>query len=188
MSAYLSKVGRKYGRLTVVESLERLPYPRVERLKCLCACGKEIVKTANQLHGAKSCGCLAYEARIKNSSCRKPKAQSYVNSAYHWHKHNAVSRGLTPLSRSDWENIVFKPCHYCGNIDAHTIKSKHPLNSDLAIVTKINGIDRLSSEGDYSKANSVPCCTICNRMKNDRTKTDFINHVERIINHLNLCQ
>jgi hypothetical protein len=187
MSAYINKVGKRYGRLVIVEALERLPYPKVERLRCICDCGTEIIKTANQLHGAKSCGCLNREARVKNASKKKPKSQSQVNLAYHWHKCNAAARDLTPLSRPDWEAVVSAPCRYCGGMDTYTLKSHHSLNQDFEATVRINGVDRLSSQEDYSKVNSVPCCTVCNRMKNDRTEKDFLNHVKQIVSHLKLC-
>lgn len=43
------------------------------------------------------------------------------------------------------------------------------------------GLDRVDSRGCYEISNTVPCCTICNRMKNRFTKFDFIDVCHRIL-------
>lgn len=48
---------------------------------------------------------------------------------------------------------------------------------------KINGIDRIDSNKDYSKNNCVPCCQMCNIMKNKFSKEDFIKKVKLIYNN-----
>ena len=47
---------------------------------------------------------------------------------------------------------------------------------------KANGIDRIDSTQGYELINSVPCCTICNRMKLDHSKMDFLTHIQKILN------
>lgn len=52
--------GQKFGRLTVLESLEERSKAGHKLYRCLCDCGNEIVLQTNQLstHHVNSCGCL----------------------------------------------------------------------------------------------------------------------------------
>lgn len=52
-------------------------------------------------------------------------------------------------------SIMEKKCHYCGQI------------------SKI-GIDRIDSDKHYTFDNCLPCCAMCNKMKNTYSKEDFI--------------
>lgn len=68
-----SLVGKKYGRLTVVEKLES-PGARNSRYKCVCECGGVKVTASNNFlsGGTKSCGCLHMEsARDASIKARK---------------------------------------------------------------------------------------------------------------------
>lgn len=76
------------------------------------------------------------------------------------------------LSIQDFDTITSKPCAYCGKYSV-TYQGKD-----------INGIDRVDSNFGYIKENVVPCCTICNRMKLDYKKEDWINQMKLILNHL----
>jgi len=62
-------VGRKFGKLEVLEKSDRRSPGRMILWKCVCECGEETyVETKNLSNGStKSCGCLAEEAR------RRPK-------------------------------------------------------------------------------------------------------------------
>lgn len=66
----------------------------------------------------------------------------------------------------DWyiSHIWNKSCAYCGN-------------------KTINGIDRDDNEIGYTKANSLPCCWICNRMKSNYSIKDFLLHVKKITDY-----
>ncbi len=43
-----------------------------------------------------------------------------------------------------------------------------------------SGIDRVDNSVGYEVDNCVPCCGVCNRMKRDLTKDQFIDHVHKI--------
>ncbi len=57
------------------------------------------------------------------------------------------------------------PCNYCGYKDE----------------TNLNGVDRLDNTGVYSNENTVPCCSVCNRIKGDLTLGRFLGHVSDIV-------
>lgn len=76
------------------------------------------------------------------------------------------------ISKSEFDEITSQPCAYCGKYSA-TYQG-----------VGINGIDRVDSNLGYTKGNIVPCCTICNRMKLDYKKEEWINQMKLILNHL----
>jgi len=69
------------------------------------------------------------------------------------------------LSLDDYiKNFWHKPCNYCGK-----------LNQD--------GIDRVDNSKGYESKNCVPCCSLCNTMKLNRSVSDFLSHIQKIINN-----
>lgn len=57
--------------------------------------------------------------------------------------------------------ILSKPCVYCGE--------------------QSTGIDRVDNAKGYINGNMDPCCKICNHMKNNLTKENFIKKVKQIV-------
>ena len=47
----------------------------------------------------------------------------------------------------------------------------------------LNGIDRVDNDKGYTSENSVPCCKICNLMKQALTKKTFLAHVQRMVSY-----
>jgi hypothetical protein len=83
--------------------------------------------------------------------------RSYVN--------RAKVKGLEFfLSFEEFKELINQPCKYCGSIDSI-------------------GVDRQNSTIGYNKENSVPCCSICNYMKLDRSEEVFLSHVDRVASH-----
>ncbi len=79
-------------------------------------------------------------------SLRKLK-QAYIDRARHY------SREFN-LTTDEFQSLVDSPCFYCN-------KAK-------------GGIDRVDSAFGYTQTNSVSCCALCNRMKWDTPRDDFI--------------
>ena len=48
------------------------------------------------------------------------------------------------------------------------------------------GVDRMDSDISYTLQNSVPCCKICNTMKNDMSNEAFVNHIKKLIIKLSI--
>lgn len=76
------------------------------------------------------------------------------------------------ISKSEFDYITKQPCAYCGGY------------STTYQGVKINGVDRINSELHYTTDNIVPCCTICNKMKLDYTKEEWIHHMKKILTYL----
>mgnify|MGYP001561247537 CR=1 FL=1 len=67
----------------------------------------------------------------------------------------------------EFEKLFFKHCVYCGKENAR-------------------GIDRVDSSKGYQVDNSVPCCKDCNKMKLDKTESDFLNLCLKIVKYRKL--
>lgn len=65
------------------------------------------------------------------------------------------------LSKQEFIELLHKDCFYCRKPHA-------------------DGIDRIDSKKNYSKDNVVPCCGICNIMKNKFSQEVFFSHVKSI--------
>lgn len=77
-------------------------------------------------------------------------------------KSGAKKRNISyNLTDDDVKSIISKPCVYCGKEIAE-------------------GIDRVDSMKGYEKGNVVPCCGICNKMKNNYSLEFFKSHIEKI--------
>lgn len=78
---------------------------------------------------------------------------------YTSYKLAAINRGYEfEIDLEKFEEIVKMKCYFC------KIKDKKYLN----------GIDRLNNDFGYTEGNIVPCCTICNNMKNTLNESTFI--------------
>jgi hypothetical protein len=82
------------------------------------------------------------------------------------YKSCAKQRGLEfNVDKEKFREITDKPCRYCG---------KYSNGEDVC------GIDRVDSNKGYIEGNMVPCCSICNSMKNSLTQEEFIGHIRHI--------
>lgn len=77
-----------------------------------------------------------------------------------------------------WKSLVFQNCSYCGDPPSNKnyISPKENKSDSKMIV----GIDRVDSSKPYQRDNIVPCCKICNLMKNKFTKDFFIQRAHKI--------
>ena len=76
---------------------------------------------------------------------------------------SGAKRRNIPCNLSDEQiaTIISKPCIYCGEQCS-------------------NGIDRIDSMKGYEEGNVVPCCIICNKMKNNYSLDFFKTHIGKI--------
>ena len=76
------------------------------------------------------------------------------------------------LTLEEFDDITKQPCYYCGGY-----------NGEFQGVS-FSGIDRIDSDKGYTKDNIIPCCGTCNRMKNNLSQEFWIQHMQKILNHL----
>lgn len=73
-----------------------------------------------------------------------------------------VIQGVEDLmTRDEFFKILDGVCYYCGT------------NDNI-------GVDRISSDIGYTKANCISCCSMCNYMKNSYTIEDFISQCQKV--------
>lgn len=92
--------------------------------------------------------------------CHKKRMKSYNKIEYHKHRDYYMTqqykwidarKNLTNDLDSDWfkEHITSKPCSYCNT-------TSEPI-----------GADRLDNDKPHNKDNVIPCCKICNKVRNN---------------------
>ncbi|UVX70479.1 MAG: type II restriction endonuclease [Bacteriophage sp.] len=92
---------------------------------------------------------------------------------------NAKQRNIDwNLSEEEFKHLITQPCIYCGEIPNVTKTSTYKNKSE-----KITGIDRIDPSKGYSMNNCVPCCKMCNIMKNKFSEEEFIDKVKSIYNN-----
>ena len=92
---------------------------------------------------------------------------------YSQYKKSAEKRNINfEISKELFIETISKPCYYCGVTDITYYKTNGA-----------GGIDRVDSNNGYHNSNCVPCCGMCNQMKLDYSKNDFLNKCLQIINN-----
>jgi hypothetical protein len=95
----------------------------------------------------------------------------------------AKSRNLIfELTFDEFKDITSKDCHYCGSKPT-ALKGANRYNKTGTPVL-LNGVDRIDSDKGYTLDNVVPCCGTCNLIKMDLKYDDFLNHIDKIHNHI----
>jgi len=188
-------LGKKFGRLLVVNFDSITTSKQADRIrnkymyKCKCDCGVEVLVATSCLNnhksGTKSCGCFKKEqVKIGHDKQRgkarpqlhKPNGYSVLHSAFLSCKYAATKRNLSfLLSELEFEIITSKNCHYC---DKEPILKKKPKEH---VFRRLNGIDRMDSKKGYTVENCVPCCKICNYMKQELSIEDWLSHMKKVL-------
>lgn len=87
---------------------------------------------------------------------------SYIHESY---RRSRLERGIKmELDFDSFSKLINDPCDYCGKINCR-------------------GIDRVDSSKSYTIENSVPCCKICNQMKNNMSLEEFMEHIGNILKY-----
>lgn len=88
-----------------------------------------------------------------------------INGSYATYKSNAIkSKRVWELSKEEFKSIVSATCSYCNDMDPKGI----------------NGIDRIDNSIGYTKDNSASCCSMCNYMKKNYSKEQFLDKIQKI--------
>lgn len=176
-------IGKRFGKLLVIEKLERTP--KHTYWKCKCDCGKETrTRSGNLLSGkSKSCGCgdknrkRTLALRLKELNKKDP-INVAENHVLNYYKKAARDRGLSfSLSKSDVIKLIHMPCYYCGSHPNNPIKV---VRYDGNINILLGGIDRIDSSMGYEISNVVPCCKTCNYAKNNLSTNEFFRWIDRV--------
>lgn len=168
---YHNIIGKRFGRLKILDNLG-IKNNRT-RLLCLCNCGKVFETYAISVKRGltKSCGCSKKPYYTELHSIKR---------AYKYIKKYAINRGKTfSLTLKQYEKICFKNCIYCDAKPSNLYTKSNTLY-------KFIGLDRVDSSIGYTKNNVVPCCIICNRMKNNLNLGNWLKHMKKILKTFNI--
>lgn len=188
-----------FGSLTVIRKLNKKRSNNNKSTNniwlCVCECGNKVSFTSAQLKNRKSkvCG-VNCKIRLKNSFI------NHFFGTYNRKTKNPKKKFL--LSFEQFIQIIFSPCKYCNSVGTNRSKSicntlkinrkkrknKTKLKRSKKIKLKdilfiVNGVDRINSNKCYTKNNCVPCCEMCNWMKNNYSRKEFLEQVKRIAKH-----
>lgn len=165
-----SYIGKTNGVLTCVEDLGNILKGdrKIHLLKVKCSkCNKYSVVRSDRIMSStyhpKSCSnCISIlQKEIADSKYLETRHfRNRLNSI----KGGARERGLEfNLTEKEVADILLQDCYYCGDPIA-------------------DGIDRISSSIGYIPSNVVPCCKVCNIMKNKFSLELFLDKVNKIHN------
>lgn len=79
---------------------------------------------------------------------------------------NSKGREFT-LTVEQFNELIIGTCVFCGSQNKQTI-------------------DRINSAEGYTPENTQTACYTCNTMKNNLSVNDFLKHINKIKNHLNI--
>ena len=173
------KEGDTFGRLTVVKYSRSISGHHM--FICKCSCGNfALLRGTGLLSGhVKSCGCQKIDSARKK---KIPEGVGSFNSLYGLYRRMAEKRALTfELSLERFAELTQQNCYYC---------DRTPSNFHIRTrgngVYQYNGIDRLDNNKGYEEGNVVTCCKRCNYMKTNMGLSEFLEHLTKIYNNLNL--
>lgn len=169
--------GQTFGRLTVLKfdsyGVRKTTMKKFSNWLCQCECGTLIVIENQSLKSGdtKSCGCLHTESNgSKSKNLSLPNNLGDIRKLYRRYYFGAKSRHLDFfLTEREFIDLVFSKCFYCGEPPSRSIGKIH-----------YNGIDRLANDVGYIVENCVPCCTVCNFSKRERSYEEFISWIRKV--------
>lgn len=176
----LDIIGQRIGKLLIVSfAFSKKKGNRVRRYyNCLCECGKTKIVVRDSLidFNTKSCGCLGKESKDKiNKDLFNKRGSSLYKYLYTLHRGQAKYRDLEfTLSFEEFKDLISKNCHYCKEPPSNLCRVKRYYGE-----LYYNGIDRKDNSKGYTAYNSLSCCFICNRAKNDMKYEDFLEYLKR---------
>lgn len=163
MSAFINRIGKKYGKLTVIR---RVPNRRINEATwmCRCDCGAELKVTSNNLgRSSKSCGC----------SRRKRPFEWMYNKLKKRAKLRKIYCGFTYAEFLHFTSVT--TCSYCGE---KIVWEPFPVRKQR--YSQAYNIDRIDNSKGYSLNNCVVCCWKCNKLKGSFLPNDFLSQCQKI--------
>ena len=177
-----SKVGRRFGTLTVVaqgptrqpgEVGGDNPQPSARRTwVCRCDCGREVTILNGSLYSRSGCDrCPNGHRRAPGEASRRGLLANY--------RHGAKVRGIPWTLEPDYFlGLTKQNCHYCGAPPSALFGAKHCNGRCL-----YNGVDREDPDKGYEVGNVVSCCKNCNTAKMAQPKGEFLAWIRRVADY-----
>lgn len=154
---------------------------RLYRVLCLL-CGSVTDKRLQTIEKAKSCGCMQSKRskRVAGSGRRTPEGTRVeINNLISIYKSNARKRGISfDLTYTQFETLVDSECYFCGDIGGNTLRKRGYNDYNYT------GIDRIDNSVGYLPSNCIPCCSWCNRAKNNGTLENFVDKCRKVVSRI----
>lgn len=182
---------KKYYHLTMLEVVRSGGAGKGMYWLAQCDCGnlKEVRGSDVASGRIKTCGNCEHHSAIMASRAPKETRKDagiraqlarYINSALK----RKISWLLTP---EQFREIISQDCTYCGAPPReYRSQARHRRRGN--ITTLMNGIDRVASDQAYTLANTVPCCSVCNKMKMAMNADFFIAQCRLIAKRMDEAQ
>jgi len=159
-------MGKKFGKLLVIE--RELPNDSSNniRWKCQCDCGEIVIIRGGNLtdNRTKSCGCY-HRDKVR----KQPYYHIYsaLKRRKKYAKWNSKKKEVKFTFQEFLKFVSVSNCHYCGETIRWEMYSgrfgnRHHLN-----------LDRKDNSIGYTVDNCVVCCPRCNRMKGTLSYEEF---------------
>ena len=156
---------------------------RLYSVLCLL-CGSVTDKRLQTIERAKSCGCMKSKRgrKVAGSGRRTlDGTRVEINTLISIYKSNAKKRGISfDLTYNQFENLVDSECYFCGDTAGNTLRKRG--YNDYSYT----GIDRIDNSVGYLPSNCIPCCSWCNRAKNNSTLENFLNKCKKITSRIEM--
>ncbi len=171
----LKEIGTIYGNLEIVSYAGRSRLNEKLYISKCINCG--------HIFEAKRLGDIKKSSKTNRNTCKYCTIvgdNSGINKHYLNYKIGAEKRGLEfKLSPEEFTSLIYQNCAYCNKPPQELL---YKSGKSIKNINYVNGIDRIDSSRGYLLDNCVPCCTMCNRMKLNYTKSDFLSHIAKIYN------
>lgn len=171
------QIGDKFGEWTVV-GLQKGQQNIIVR--CSCANTEKAIDS-HSLRAGKSTRCRSCGTRygMGNKNRRITGDALPFNDKYlEYRRRGEKTKGFS-LTREEFRTLIGQDCYYCGARPAQVHRA--PLDKPWADPLVYNGLDRYDTSRGYSADNVVACCGRCNRMKNNMSYDEFIEHMQKIL-------
>jgi hypothetical protein len=159
-------IGAKFGFMTIIDKA----YKKSWICRCLCGTEKTYMESDIKGSGFKSCGhyeCASHFGGIRIAALRSA-----------WYNYKADG-----LLFEEFYELSQMNCFYCGIEPSNKIPSQS-IYSDETFT--YSGLDRIDSSEGHIINNLVPCCIICNRMKNKDLLSDFDQWLTKVFNRIDI--
>jgi hypothetical protein len=147
-----------------------------EELNCIPCCSQcNFMKNdTDQEVFIKLCEHIVTYNKLFNGNKYKKLLNNSKFARYSEYKKRAISKDMEfKLSKEEFIQIISNPCNYCG------------VSDDTYYQTLgAGGIDRVDSNKGYILENCVSCCGMCNKMKLNYSKNEFLNKCLKITNQI----
>lgn len=141
--------------------------------KCRCDCGNIVYVYNNNLVNRPKTACR----ECYNRNRIKATLVNVVN----YTRRQIKSRDhefIVALTDEQIIDLIKSDCFYCGMPPNNNYRGKG--------IVFYNGIDRLNSKKPYTFLNTVPCCKVCNFMKQRHGLSEFLDKIKMIYENLAL--